>query len=234
MLLYLHALNEAMVLRTTFFSLLFLVLLSSSTFEDSSDTTTKFVTHKIGMSERFGILEINDTLAYLELYTKYKGDVVPLNMSWNSKLEPQIYVINREKSDSTITYYNCGSSEIRIEKKSANIKLENSFMGSIDMNMHGVDDLPTKYHHLRNHAYMFTGRNAVGFNFKKTGLGYDNYDKIMDGNLLYKDRDNMKFNNFIAKYDSVQHNIYQEIYSIQDSVIAINQQTQTEEVIQQP
>ena len=223
-----------MVLRTTFTSILFLVLLSSSTIENSSDTKTTFVTHKIGMTERFGILEIVDSLAYLELYTKYKGDVVPLNMSWNSKLEPQIYILNREKSDSLITYFNCGSSEIKIENNTANINLENSFMGSIDMNMHGVDDLPTKYHHLRNHAYMFTGRNAVGFNFKKTGLGYDNYDKIMKGNLLYKDRDNMKFNSFIAKYDSVQHNIYQEIYTIQDSVIAINQQGQTEEIIQQP
>lgn len=218
-----------MALKTIFFSLILLVFLSSYTSDDSPEQTTTYVAHKIGMSERFGILKIVDSLAYLELYTKYKGDIVPINMSWNSKLDPQIYILDKTNTDSTTTSYICGSSSIILNNNSAKIYLENSFMGEVSMSLRGVDALPTKFHHLRNHAYMFTGRNAVGFNFKKTGLGYDNYDKLMDGHLLYKDRNNMKFNSFVTRYDSVQKNIFKRIYSIQDSVTATNETITIEE-----
>lgn len=208
--------------KVIFLLTLFFISLSSSTVDDIEEKSTLFVDHKIGVSDKYGILELKNDYAYLELYTKFKGEVVPINMSWNSKIEPQVYVLNESASDSLTDVYSCGSSEIRIQNKKASIYLENSFIGVVELELHAVKELPTKYHHLRNHAYMFTGRNAVGFNFKKTGLGYDHYDKLMHGHLLYKERDKMDYGNFISKYDSVQQHIYKKIYTIQDSISALN------------
>lgn len=208
--------------KVIFLLTLFLVSLSSSTIDDTEENYTIFVDHKIGVSDKYGILELKNNYAYLELYTKFKGDVVPINMSWNSKIEPQVYIYNEVASDSVTDVYSCGSSEIRIKNRKASIFLENSFIGVVELELHAVKELPTKYHHLRNHAYMFTGRNAVGFNFKKTGIGYDHYDKLMHGHLLYKERDKMEYSNFISKYDSVQQHIYTKIYTIQDSISAMN------------
>lgn len=208
--------------KVIFLLTLFLVSLSSSTIDDTEENYTIFVDHKIGVSDKYGILELKNNYAYLELYTKFKGDVVPINMSWNSKIEPQVYIYNEVASDSVTHVYSCGSSEIRIKNRKASIFLENSFIGVVELELHAVKELPTKYHHLRNHAYMFTGRNAVGFNFKKTGIGYDHYDKLMQGHLLYKERDKMEYSNFISKYDSVQQHIYTKIYTIQDSISAMN------------
>ena len=47
---------------------------------------------------KYAILEVKDTVAYLEVYSKYNGDVVPVNMSWNSKIDPEKYFL---KIDST-------------------------------------------------------------------------------------------------------------------------------------
>lgn len=220
-----------MVNRFFIIGLLTIIALTSATsmlLDDQSDSGT-YVAKKGGVLNKYGILEIEDSIAHLELYTKYKGEFVPVNMSWNSKIEPQMYVYNKEASDSVHHIYKSGASTLTIIGNQANIYLNNSFLGELEMSLEKVSNLPRKYNNIRNHAYMFTGRNAVGFNFRNSGIGYDNYDKLMKGHLLYKECEDLPFHDFVSKYDSVQHHIYNQIYSIQDSIITFQEADVIEE-----
>lgn len=166
---------------------------------------------------KYAILEVKDTVAYLEVYSKYNGDVVPVNMSWNSKIDPEKYFLKIDSTRSNKKVFKGSIVEITVYEKHAHVSLKCSFMGGFELEFIKVNHLPEKFEHVRNHAYMFTGRNAVGYQFKTEG-GYQSYDKFMEGNTLYKDCDQLSFHDFVSKYDSVQKRIFKEVYSIHDSL----------------
>lgn len=214
---------------------LFIIFISMSSLtlinESYDESETKIYVARSGMMHhnKYAILEIKDSLANLEIYAKYEGDVVPVNMAWNSKIDPEKYILKRDSSKPEKQFFKGTIVDITVYDKHAHVSLKCSFMGGFELEFIRVNSLPNKFEHVRNHAYMFTGRNAVGYQFKTEG-GYTSYDKFMEGNTLYKECDRLTFHDFVAKYDSVQKTIYKEIYSIHDS-LKIHSTIENKEVI---
>ncbi len=210
-----------------FFSLSSLTLVQNS----FSDSETVIYVARSGMMHhnKYAILEIKDSLAKLEIYAKYDGEIVPVNMAWNSKIDPEKYILKRDSTNLEKQIFRGNIVDISVYEKHAHVSLKCSFMGGFELAFIRVNNLPNKFEHVRNHAYMFTGRNAIGYQFKTEG-GYTSYDRYMEGSTLYKECDKLTFHDFVAKYDSVQKTIYREIYSMHDS-LKINSTVEEEEVI---
>lgn len=198
-----------------FFSLSSLMLVHES-FEENESA---IYVARSGMMHhnKYAILEVKDSLATLEIYTKYDGEIVPVNMAWNSKIDPEKYILKKDSLISGKEIFRGSIVDISVYEKHAHVSLKCSFMGGFELEFIRVHHLPNKFEHVRNHAYMFMGRNAIGYKFKTEG-GYTSYDKFMEGSTLYKECNRLPFHDFVAKYDSVQKTIYKEIYSIHDSL----------------
>ncbi len=213
-----------------FFSLSSLTLLNQS-FEEGE---TVLYVARSGMMHhnKYAILEIKDSLAKLEIYAKYDGEIVPVNMAWNSKIDPEKYILNRDSVYSDKQTFKGNIVDITVYEKHAHVSLKSSFMGGFELQFIRVNNLPNKFEHVRNHAYMFTGRNAIGYQFKSED-GYTNYDEFMERTTLYKECDKLSFHDFVAKYDSVHKTIYKEIYSIHDSLKIQSTVEEEEELVEE-
>lgn len=200
--------------------ILFFSLSSLTRVENDSNEnkTTIYVAKNLSIYQnKYAILEIKDSLAHLEVYAKFNGNFVPVNMAWNSKIDPVKYILKKDSADLTTQIFRGHIIDITVKENEAFVNLKGSFMGAFALSFDRVASLPSKYESVKNHAYMFTGRNAIGYQFKDEG-GFASYDRIMKGHFLYEKCDKLNFDDFVAQYDSVQKIIYRKIYSIHDSL----------------